>query len=112
MTQIPQDQFPQVSGMRYLRFFRWLHQHRRPNWYLEVGTHMGRSLDIATCRSIAVDPNFLVNRGVIGTKPELHCLSQTSDDFSPAVLPSVSVLWWIWRFWTGCICLNSRCAIL
>lgn len=81
MTQIPQDQFPQVSGMRYLRFFRWLHQHRRPNWYLEVGTHMGRSLDIATCRSIAVDPNFLVNRGVIGTKPELHCLSQTSDDF-------------------------------
>jgi glycosyltransferase involved in cell wall biosynthesis len=75
------EDFPVMTGMRYLRFLRRLHETRQPNWYLEIGTYTGASLEIATCRSIAVDPEFRVRREIVGTKPALHCLAMTSDDF-------------------------------
>ncbi|MEM6310143.1 MAG: glycosyltransferase [Pseudomonadota bacterium] len=73
--------YPRPTGRRYLQVLRWLHAHRHPTWYLEVGTHFGKSLEIATCSSIAVDPNFAVRRPILGDKPNLHCLAMTSDDF-------------------------------
>lgn len=81
MAEISQEQFPKVEGQYYLNFFKKLHKHRKPNWYLEVGTNKGNSLRLAECASISVDPNFIVSQDVIGQKPELHCFASTSDAF-------------------------------
>ncbi len=81
ITDEPAGEFPALSGMRYLRFLKRLHGILKPEWYLEIGTHAGASLELATCNSIAVDPDFKVRKEIVGTKPALHCLAMTSDDF-------------------------------
>lgn len=77
----PDGAFPKIGGMRYLRFLKALHERLEPEWYLEIGTFMGASLQHARCKSIAVDPEFKIQREILGGKPALHCLAMTSDEF-------------------------------
>lgn len=51
------------------------------DWYLEVGCRSGRTFGPVRGKTIAVDPYFRIETNVIGPKPALHILQQTSDDF-------------------------------
>lgn len=80
--KLPDDsEFPKADGLNYGYLLNAIHKHREPDWYLEIGTNTGDSLALAKCNCISVDPEFLVKQNVIGTKPSLHVLQQTSDDF-------------------------------
>ena len=73
--------FRRAAGLPYLDFLSALHEALRPNWYLEIGTRKGRSLERARGRSIAIDPEFRIATDVVRGLPELHLFQQTSDDF-------------------------------
>lgn len=73
---------PAMSGMPYLRMISALHQTLDPKWYLEVGTFAGRSLALADCSFVAVDPQFkLRNPPAHPGARQMHFFQQTSDDF-------------------------------
>lgn len=60
----PSDPVPAMDGMRYLRMLRRMHAILKPRWYLEVGTFTGRSLALAECDRVAVDPEFRIRQPV------------------------------------------------
>ena len=74
-------EFPKLTGVPYIRFLARMHRHMQPDWYLEVGTNTGTSLQKATGNAIAVDPDFKVSTNVIGAKSQVHFYQMTSDDF-------------------------------
>jgi len=85
---------PDWAGERYLAVLERLHQTINPQTYFEIGTSSGRSLSLAKCASLAVDPVFafddiaLVKR--IMAKPRLALYQIPSDAFfakyNPAAL--------------------------
>lgn len=73
--------WPRARGRHYLDVLEHLHLTRRPDWYLEIGSGRGHSLSRCPGRAIAVDPDFRLTGDVMGDKPELHLLRQTSEAF-------------------------------
>lgn len=73
--------FKQADGLSYKKFMTALHQERLFDWYLEVGCRTGRIFANARGKTIAVDPFFRAETNIIGVKPSLHVLQQTSDEF-------------------------------
>lgn len=51
--------------MFYLDFLRGLHERLAPRTYLEIGVAQGHSLALSRCRSIGIDPEFLVNQQIV-----------------------------------------------
>jgi len=43
--------------MHYIEFLKALHAACKPNTYLEIGIRNGRSLQLANCKAIGIDPN-------------------------------------------------------
>ena len=76
--------FLQATGLPYLDVLAALHVGLAPEWYLEIGTQKGRSIERARGRTIAIDPEFRIATGVPGALPELHLFQQTSDEFFAA----------------------------
>lgn len=70
-----------LDGPPYLDVLARLHDKLRPRTYFEVGTWHGDSLRLAQCASLAVDPQFQLEEGVIGSKPVCIFHQATSDDF-------------------------------
>jgi len=70
-----------LQGPHYLDILAKLHRVLNPKTYLEIGTNFGDSLKIATCASIAIDPEFIINENVIGKKPKCNFMQMGSDDF-------------------------------
>jgi len=81
MKRSPERGFPLADGVPYLNVFERLHEVLEPKWYLEVGTQTGASLKLAKARSISVDPVYHLREEVMGTKPELMMVQETSDAF-------------------------------
>lgn len=73
--------FVPATGMRYLDFFRQLHDALLFDWYLEIGCRKGDSFAPVRSKTIAVDPFFRAEINIIGKKPALHVFQSTSDDF-------------------------------
>jgi predicted O-methyltransferase YrrM len=82
---------PKHAGMNYFKLLRRLHAVKRPKTYLEIGTAAGKTLALARCASIAIDPRFRlardVRQGKLG-KPARHLFEMTSDAFFSAQNPS------------------------
>jgi predicted O-methyltransferase YrrM len=77
-----QEGIPAMDGRRYLSLIDGMHERLGPAWYLEVGTFQGRSLQLARCNYVAVDPGFRISRPVIPPQGRaMHLFQQTSDDF-------------------------------
>ncbi len=72
---------PDHEGEDYLTVLKRLHSELRPKSYLEVGTHRGASLKLATCPSIAIDPNFVFKSDILKEKPICALFRMTSDSF-------------------------------
>ena len=79
------NSLPDFAGHGYLQVLQTLHEVLQPRNYLEIGTCTGESLALATCASLAVDPDFsfediqLVRR--IVSKPRLLLFRMASDLF-------------------------------
>jgi hypothetical protein len=72
----------------YLKLLARLHALQRPRRYLEIGTAAGRTLAIARCASIAIDPRFRLAFDVNSGKPSCQLFEMTSDEFFAAHDPS------------------------
>lgn len=72
---------PPHRGKSYISVLSRLHRYRRPATYLEIGTESGRTLEIARCASIAIDPKFRLDRDVKAGKPSCGLYEMTSDAF-------------------------------
>lgn len=70
-----------LDGPDYLACLSAFHHHRRPATYFEIGTLHGRTLSLARCPSVAVDPQFRIEADVHAGKPSLQLVESTSDDF-------------------------------
>jgi capsular polysaccharide biosynthesis protein len=77
-----EDPIPEIAGLRYFRLLSRMHEKLQPNWYLEVGTFTGKSLALARCNTVAVDPSFKIEHPVINPDGnQMFFFQQTSDDF-------------------------------
>lgn len=73
--------WPRARGRHYLDVLEHLHTAFTPDWYLEIGSGRGHSLARCRGRAIAVDPDFRLSGDVMGDKPELHLVRDTSESF-------------------------------
>ena len=73
--------FVKPKGLRYYDFLVALHASFDLDWYLEIGCRTGSSLVHSRAKTIAVDPQFLIESNVIVAKPALLAFQQPSDDF-------------------------------
>ena len=79
---------PKHGGVGYLKLLRRLHAVKRPKTYLEIGTAAGKTLALARCASVAIDPRFRLARDVRIGKPACHLFEMTSDAFFAAQSPT------------------------
>ncbi|HKP27339.1 MAG TPA: class I SAM-dependent methyltransferase [Dongiaceae bacterium] len=79
---------PRHQGTGYLKLLRRLHALQRPRHYLEIGTAAGKTLALARCASIAIDPRFRLAQDVRAGKPACHLFEMTSDAFFAAHNPT------------------------
>ena len=69
------------TGINYLQFIGKLHSVFKPKSYFEIGTAKGKSLQLAQCDAVAVDPQFQFDAGCAGTRRRTILIQQTSDEF-------------------------------
>lgn len=72
---------PDHQGGDYQVMLGQLHALLNPATYFEIGTWRGESLALAQCSSIAVDPNFAIDRDVTSGKDRCMMFSMPSSDF-------------------------------
>ncbi len=77
----PKDCFDQVRGLNYAEVLRAIHAGLRPRNYFEIGTFTGNTLRLATCDTIAVDPQFHIAGDTVGPRPLTLLFQMPSDDF-------------------------------
>ena len=75
------DDAPISAQLSYLTVLERLHSGLRPQTYLEIGSDVGKSLRLANCKSIAVDPRFRLTDDAIGPKPACLLFQMPSDRF-------------------------------
>jgi hypothetical protein len=80
LINLPEERFVPADGIHYLEFLEQLHLKSSPKWYFEIGTNKGKSLELSKCRSIAVDPRFVLNVDVVGKKDFLALIQLPSDE--------------------------------
>lgn len=64
--------------MRYRDFLRGLHEALRPPTYLEIGVREGRSLALARCPSVGIDPGYELEEEL---PPTATLFRETSDRY-------------------------------
>lgn len=69
------------KGQAYKQILSEIHSVLRPRTYVELGVFNGNTLALAECASIGVDPNFMIDRNVMGKKPSLTLRQVGSDEF-------------------------------
>lgn len=75
------DTFQDHEGAYYLVLLQSLHAALNPRSYLEIGSASGASLALASCKSIAIDPNFRLGTEFFGSKPACLLFKMGSDEF-------------------------------
>lgn len=70
-----------AKGQQYARFLDQLHGANLFDWYMEIGCRTGRTFAPVRSKTVAVDPYFLAETNIIGTKPALYLFQTTSDAF-------------------------------
>lgn len=64
--------------MRYLTFLAGVHERLAPSTYLEIGVREGRSLALARCRAVGIDPDFDIRAELDG---DVALFRTTSDEY-------------------------------
>jgi len=79
---------PQWTGLDYMEALRRFHEVVKPSTYFEIGVDRGRTLAIAQCASIAVDPSSRVIPAAVNNKPSCFFFNCGSDAFFRANDPT------------------------
>jgi len=79
---------PDLTGEDYTAVLQRFHRTFNPRTYLEIGVLNGATLDLANCSSIAVDPQFSIERPILTNKPACCFFQMKSDDFFRKFDPS------------------------
>ncbi|MDE8348838.1 MAG: class I SAM-dependent methyltransferase [Acidocella sp.] len=79
---------PDHKGEEYTTVLARLHTILAPATYFEIGSRSGGSLALASCASIAIDPQFSLIPAFHNNKPVCHLYAMTSDDFFAAHSPT------------------------
>lgn len=80
-AEMPETFAPFRDGIRHYAFLPRLALARNAARYFEIGTSRGHSLAAIDCAAVSVDPNYRLEREVMGKKPALMMFQMTSDDF-------------------------------
>jgi hypothetical protein len=85
-SSIPEGAIPvapsrELQGQSYLDVLAAFHAMLQPQTYLEIGTCFGDSLALANCASLAIDPDFRLQKDVVGKKPACTLWQMGSDLF-------------------------------
>jgi Methyltransferase domain len=64
--------------MQYLEFLTRVHALLAPENYLEIGVRFGHSLAVSRCRSVGIDPAYMIEAQLSG---EVHLQRTTSDEY-------------------------------
>jgi hypothetical protein len=72
---------PRPTGEFYITVLKRFHDVFKPNTYLEIGVNAGATLELASCSSIAIDPDFKIEKLELNKKPTCHFFQTTSDNF-------------------------------
>lgn len=83
----PEEEFIQGDFDKH-DFLAKLHQALQPKVYLEIGVQSGKSLALATCRAIGIDP---MPRLSITLGPLATLIEETSDEFFKKLAPEMLV---------------------
>jgi hypothetical protein len=73
--------FASARGYHYRKFLYQVHQTLSPEWYIEVGTARGDTLELAECNTIVVDPTIRIRAEALSGRPQTHIFAMTSDAF-------------------------------
>jgi hypothetical protein len=79
---------PQWTGLDYMEALRRFHEVVKPSTYFEIGVDRGRTLAIAQCASIGVDPAFRGPPATVNNKPSCFLFNCRSDAFFHAYDPT------------------------
>jgi hypothetical protein len=79
--ETPEPGFPTVDGPHYYDVLAALHDFVTPEWYFEIGTNRGGSLEVCPGKFIAVDPQLILTNFSMKDRPEGHFFQITSDGF-------------------------------
>jgi hypothetical protein len=84
---------PDLTGDHYQRLLSRLHNALAPTTYLEIGVETGKTLALARCHAIGIDPEFrfddiAVARAIVA-KPSVALYQMPSDDFFARFDPNV-----------------------
>jgi len=71
----------QNNGLPYIAFLEALHKNLTPRTYFEIGTETGKSVEVSSCPSICVDPEFRIERNIFKGRTQTLLFQKTSDDF-------------------------------
>ncbi len=69
------------AGIHYLDFMSQVSAICAPKSYFEIGTNTGASLRKWSCDAVCVDPDFMIDTDVVGSKQRLFAYQTSSDDF-------------------------------
>lgn len=81
VTEKRDDGFPELLGISYYDFLERALLRHSIQWYLEIGTRNGRSLNRCQSNFIAIDPEFNLSYNIINGAKNNLIFQQTSDDF-------------------------------
>ncbi len=81
MPSDPDDFAVDLSGEDYKTVLERLHRFLKPANYLEIGSRDGSSLALASCPSIAIDPEFRLTPSFLGQKTFCGLYRMGSDAF-------------------------------
>lgn len=97
LGESPAETFPEASAeeekisgeMHYIQTLKLMHEILKPDLYFEVGVYQARSLRLAQCPAIAVDPSYCQTARQL---PNVSFYQRTSDNFfefdAPEAFPS------------------------
>lgn len=72
---------PVIDGPHYIDVLKGLHIRHDPNWYFEIGSFTGKSLDVVSCDFVSVDPEFRLRKPYANAHRRAHFMQMTSDEF-------------------------------
>jgi len=70
--------------MYYLDFLAQIHEQLQPKTYLEIGVASGKSLTLAQCRSVGIDPGYSINVAIDG---DIALFRTSSDEYFSRTAP-------------------------
>jgi len=74
------------GGLDYLEVLKTIHLELRPETYLEIGVHEGKSFRLATCHAIGVDPAMKMEQSPDRDESLIHLASDEFFESDPSLM--------------------------